>query len=101
MVLFDSRFRRKYRDAIRKARGEKIRCVRLRDGLYYVARRDKQKPHGEYIVSVEATKTGMFATCRTIRGAACPSYGVCVHTAKVYETMIAEGHKIERRERAA
>lgn len=99
MVLFDSRFRSKYRSVVRKARAEKIRCVRLEDGLYYVAR--KQKGHGRYIVQIDSTDSGMFATCRTIRGAACPSYGVCVHLSKVYEAMVAEGHAITRRERAA
>jgi hypothetical protein len=73
--------------------------VRLEsDGLFYVARRELG--HGRYIVQVDETKTGLFATCRTIRGAACPAYGVCVHLAKVYETMIASGRKIQRREAA-
>lgn len=99
MVLFDSRFRRKYRSLVRKARAEKIRVVRLEDGLYYSARREAG--HGRYLVFVDSTKTGMFATCRTVRGASCPSYGCCVHTAAVFERMIAEGHKITRRERAA
>lgn len=99
MVLFDSKFRRKYRPVVKKARSEKVRCVRLEDGLYYVARREQG--HGRYIVQVDQTNSGMFATCRTIRGAACPSYGVCVHLAKTYEAMVAEGFRIGRRERAA
>jgi hypothetical protein len=99
MVLFDSRFRTKYRSLVKKSRAEKIRCVRLDDGLYFVAR--KAKGHGRYIVQVDATDSGMFATCRTIRGAACPSFGVCVHLASVFEKMVAEGHRIGRREAAA
>jgi hypothetical protein len=98
MVLFDSRFRSKYRDAVHKARSEKMRCVKLENGLYYVARREGN--HGRYLVQVDSTKTGMFATCRTIRGAACPSFGVCAHLAKVYESMIAEGFRIGRKERS-
>jgi hypothetical protein len=99
MTLFDSRFRRNNRSLIRKARAERIRCVRLEDGLYYVAR--KAKGHGRYIVQVDSTDSGMFATCRTIRGAACPAFGVCTHLAVVFERMVAEGHRIGRREQAA
>lgn len=98
MVLFDSKFRRKYRKAVKQSRAERIRCVRLRNGLYYVARR--ASGHGEYLVSVNATNSGMFGTCRTVRGASCPAYGVCVHLATVFERMIAEGHRIGRREAA-
>ncbi len=94
MVLFDSRFRSKYRNVVRKARAEKIRCVRLEQGLFYVARRAAN--HGQYLVSVVSTNSGMFANCRAIYGAACPSYGVCVHVAVVFERMVAEGHKLER-----
>jgi hypothetical protein len=98
MVLFDSNFRLKYRSLIKMARQEKIRCVRLENGLYYVARR--AKGHGRYIVQVDQTKTGLFATCRTIRGANCPSFGGCVHLATVFERMVAEGLRIGRREAA-
>lgn len=99
MIVFDSKFRTKYRPLIRKARTEKIRCIRLENGLYYVARREAG--HGRYIVQVDATQSGMFATCRTIRGAACPSYGGCVHIAKVFEAMVSEGHKIGRKQQEA
>lgn len=99
MVLFNSQFRSKYRSVVKKARAEKIRCVKLLDGLYFVAR--KSPGHGRYIIQVDATDTGMFATCRTIRGAACPSFGVCVHLVTVYERMVADGFRIGRRERAA
>jgi len=93
------RFRSKYRNLVRKARAEKIRCVRLEVNLWYCARR--AKGHGQYLVSVDSTDSGHFATCRTIRGAACPSYGRCVHIAKVFEAMVAKGHEIQRNEKAA
>jgi hypothetical protein len=98
MVLFDSKFRTRYRSLVRKARAEKIRVVRLESGLYYVARRESG--HGRYIVQVDETKSGIFATCRTIRGAACPSRGCCVHLVTVFEKLIKDGRKIQRREAA-
>lgn len=97
MILFDSKFRKKNRDAVKKARAEKIRCLKLRNGLYYAAR--KSSEHGEYLVYVESTDSGMYATCRTIKGGPCPAYGTCVHLATVYERMVAEGFRIERKER--
>src|SRR6266849_6269212 len=98
MVLFNSQFRSNYRTLIQNARKERVRCVRLEDGLYYVARRGKG--HGRYIVQVDSTDSGMFATCRTIRGGSCPSYGCCTHLAVVFERMVAEGFSIGRKQRA-
>lgn len=100
MVLFDQKFRSKNRSLIRKARQEKIRCYKLEEDLYFVARREAN--HGRYLVYLDATKSGVFATCRTIKGAACPSWGKgCVHIAKVYEAMITEMNKRERKSQAA
>lgn len=98
MVLFDSNFRAKNREAIKKARSEKIRVVRLEENLYYCARR--AKGHGRYLVQLDVTKSGLFANCRTIRGASCPSYGCCTHIAAVYERMVAQVFKTEKKEAA-
>lgn len=95
MTLLDSKFRSKNRSLVKMARQEKIRCYQLETDLYYVARR--AKGHGQYLVYLNATKSGLFANCRTIRGAACPSFGACVHIAKVNESLRAELNKRERK----
>lgn len=95
MVLLDAQFRSKYRSLVSKARREKIRCVELESDLWYAARRARD--HGRYLVYLAQTKTGLFSTCRTIKGAACPSYGGCVHQAAVYERLRAKLNKRERK----
>lgn len=98
MVLLTNKFRKDHADAVLKARTEKFKYRKLDPGLYYVRR--VEEGHGRYLVQVDETKTGVFATCRTIRGAACPSYGCCAHIAKVYEVMVEDGRRIIRRERS-
>lgn len=99
MTLFDQKFRSKHRSLVNKSRREKLRCVKLEENLYYCARRAAN--HGRYLISLTATKTGLFATCRTTTGAACPSFGCCIHICKVHEALKAELNKRERKEVAA
>lgn len=101
VTLINSQFRTKYRSLVRKARTEKIRVVRLDPGIYFVARKCNEHPHGKYIVTVKETKSGMFATCRQINGASCPSFGCCSHIAAWHERAVAEGHRELRREQSA
>lgn len=97
MTLIDHTFRSKYRSLVQNVRTEKIRVVKLRAGLFYVAR--QAKGHGEYIVTVRQTKTGIFATCRTIYGAACPSFGCCTHICAWHERAVADGRRELKKER--
>lgn len=97
MVLIDAKFRNTYRSLVQNARSEKIRVVRLRRGLFYIAR--KAAGHGEYLVSVKETKTGIFATCRQLYGAACPSFGCCTHIAAWHERAVADGLREMKKER--
>lgn len=97
MVIFDNNFRSKYVAAVKKSRAEKIRVVRLESGLFYVTRGEG---HGRYIVTVEDTKRGFEATCKTTRGSSCPSYGCCVHLAATFEYLIADGQRKLNKENA-
>lgn len=102
MVRIENNFRDKYRSLVRRVREEKIRVVRLEGDLWYVARR--ASGHGRYIVSIEQTKSGTFATCRQINGASCPSFGCCVHIVSAVEAGIRDGRrklKKESRDEAA
>lgn len=99
VTLIDSQFRSKYRSLIQNVRTEKIRVVRLEPGLFFVAR--KAAGHGKYIVTVKETKTGIFATCRTVEGRNCPSFGCCTHVAAWHERAVADGLRELRREQAA
>lgn len=99
MVIFDNNFRKNYPEAVYKARTEKIRVVKLEDNLYYVARR--AAGHGRYLVYLDVASTGtVTATCKTLRGVACPSYGCCAHLAKVFLRLEAEVKKIQRKDAA-
>lgn len=91
MVRISNDFRTKYRSLLKKVREEKIRTVRLEPDLFYVARRAPN--HGRYVVSIEQTKTGTFATCRRVLGGACPSFGACVHIASAVESAIRDGRR--------
>lgn len=98
MVRIENNFRDKYRSLARRVREEKIRVVRLEGDLWYVSRRSPG--HGRYIVSIEQTKSGTFATCRQTNGASCPSFGCCVHIAACVERAIQHGRKLKTQEAA-
>lgn len=99
MVLIDNNFRKRYASLVKRARVEKIRVVRLEPGLFFVAR--KAKGHNKYIVTVKETHTGIFATCRQVYGAACPSFGCCTHIAAWHERAVADGRRELKKEQAA
>lgn len=102
MVRIENNFRTKYRSLCKKVREEKIRTVRLEPDLFYVARR--ASGHGRYIVSIEQTKSGTFATCRQTNGHSCPSFGACVHICAAVQSGIRDGRrklKKESRDEAA
>lgn len=99
MVVIENNFRSKYRSLIKRVRTEKIRVVRLRAGVFYVAR--KAEGHGEYVVTVRETRTGIFATCRKLYGGSCPAFGCCTHIAAWHERAVKDGRREMRKERAA
>src|SRR5688572_103387 len=94
MIEIGNNFRKRYASAVRSARTERIRCVKLRPGLWYVAR--KAEGHGEYLVFIRETSSGVYATCRAVSGSACPTTKgsvCCVHIACAVEHGIDEGRK--------
>src|SRR5688500_8827594 len=85
LIEITRRFTSWNREAIRKARNEKIRCVRLEPNLYYAARREAG--HGRYLISFFQKRGSWWATCSTIRGDPCPSTAgkrCCIHIAISY-----------------
>lgn len=99
MILIDNNFRSKYRSLIKHVRTEKIRVVKLEPGVFYVAR--KSKGHGQYIVTVKETKTGIFATCRRLYGGPCAAFGCCTHICAAVLRMFADGRREQRKESRA
>lgn len=102
MVEITNSFRQKYPNAVRMARTEKVRCVKLESQLFYVSRRSPG--HGRYLVFIRETRSGVFATCRSLEGYPCPTTKgtdrCCVHIAAAVERGIREGRKRERKEAA-
>lgn len=98
MIEISNNFRSRYRSAVRKARAERIRCVKLEEGLFYVARRAEN--HGRYLVFIRETKSGVFATCRNLEGYPCPTTKgtdrCCAHIATAVERGIQDGRKRQR-----
>jgi hypothetical protein len=98
MILIDNNFRKTHRRAVQLARADRFTVKHLDQGLYFVARKDKSKPHGQYTVTIKETKSGMFATCRRIYGGSCPHFGCCAHIAAWFIRAVEQGKKLQRRE---
>lgn len=94
MIEITNNFRSVYRSAIRKARSERIRCVRLEDDLFYVARREPG--HGRYIVRFFHKGQTVSAVCSSIYNEVCRGCWngrCCVHIALAFERSVQDGRK--------
>ena len=102
MIVINNNFTRKYRRAVRMARTEKIRVVRLRPDLYYVAR--VAPGHGEYLVRFFHKSEEVTAVCATIYNEPCPSRKkpdqCCAHVAAAVLRGIKYGKAKQRKEAA-
>jgi hypothetical protein len=102
MIPITSDIRNRFPSAFRKARVERIRCVRLEPDLYYVARR--AQGHGQYMVRFFNRGADVTAVCGTINNERCKGTfqdRCCVHIAAAVESGIKHGRKSQRREVAA
>lgn len=100
MIEIGNNFRKRYASAVKKARAERIRCVYLDPGIWYVARR--APGHGQYLVRFFDTPDPekVTAVCSTIYNQACPSSlgkKACVHIALAHERAIRDGRKKQRK----
>lgn len=100
MIELTPDFRTRYRTAIRRARTERIRVIRLEDNLWYVARREKG--HGRYLVRMFHQGEAVSAVCSNIYNQPCESTkkpGVaCIHIAAAVEHGIRDGRRRQKRE---
>lgn len=102
MIEITSNFRSKYASVLRKARTEKIRCVRLEVDLYYVARRESG--HGQYLVRFFHKGNTVSAVCATIFNEGCKGCWqgrCCTHIAAAVLRGIAHGRKRKQESEAA
>lgn len=103
MIVIDNNFRSQYRSAVRKARAERIRTVRLESNLYYVSRREKG--HGRYLVKfIEEPNGTVTAECRMINGWKCSGTlkrgSCCLHIASAVLRALEYGRRKNESEAA-
>lgn len=109
MIGIDNSFPVKYRSAWKKARTERIRCVRLEDNLFYVSRRDTKRKHGRYLVRLFWIPTvggdkQLKMQCRDIENnpcRGCYSGKACAHIGIVVLRAFKRGRRMERQSEAA
>lgn len=101
MIGVSKDIRARFPSAFKKARKERIRCVRLAVDLYFVAR--VNPGHGRYIVRFfeipGLNETRVKVQCRSIDGDPCRgSFGnrLCAHAAKAIEAGIRHGRKKQK-----
>lgn len=101
MIPITPDIRKRFAAAFRKARRERIRCVRLECDLYYVARR--ADGHGQYLVRFFNKGADVTAVCGTINNERCKGTfqdRCCVHIAAAVESGIKHG-RAKQESRAA
>lgn len=101
MVLITKDIHSRFPNAFRKARNEKIKCIRNDVDLYFVAR--AAPGHGRYYVRFFETmglnETKVKVQCRSVEGEPCRGMyreQLCAHAAKAIESGIKHGRKKQK-----